>query len=153
MAFQVEIVTIRQEYSLEQGLTANFLVLRLPSGRIVQALVEDNVVSEVVALAAQQGHEARPVIPDQPEESSAAPVAQLDDGTLVAVFGGTEPQAPSDPQEEPPPQIPRPPMRSRVRAPKVEADSAGNPIAAVRNGVDAGTVLGGESDPGEALSI
>lgn len=173
MIVPAEILTIRQDLNLEQGASANFLVIRLPTGRVIQALVDDDVVKEIISIVAN-GEAPAPVMPVAPAVYDRPPPTrlvqeQLEDGTSIAVFGGTGESGGQMPHEPPPiahmedapyepePEQevrPRPAMRQQTqRAPKVQADAKGNPIVVARDGVDPGEYIGNEEEPGEAASI
>lgn len=101
MSLFVKVERISQDFDLNSGETANFLLLRLPNDTLVKALVGDDVAQMVVQLsvgAATTTHR-----PETVEED-------------VVEFG----------QEMPSNAQPKPVVRDRIL--KVEADERGNPI-------------------------
>ena len=114
MSLQVQILHMNQQVSFEDGSTTNFLILELPDGSRITAMVADadatKVIAEVQRTKKIFGEEAS--APIQPVFAEARAV---DD---AIVFG----DGPS------PPVPPSPAPRQFPRAPHVAADEAGNPV-------------------------
>lgn len=145
MSFLVEIITMTQEMNLEDGSMAHFLVLKLPSGVLVKALVSDESAQAVV-YAKVNGtpppeKEETLIFPstipmEKTNGSNGHPQPEFsDDGAMI--FGGEAPtkQPPLPPQPAPTPQ--------RQRVSRVEKDDLGYPIIRVQGGQDPGEVVGG----------
>ncbi len=149
----IQVVSIQQEMNLEQGVNANFLILRLPSGQIIRALIDDDSLQTVIGAAA--GHAPSPP-PPQPEEQEngvrffggdASPsVEEARAPSIGHVDNALEsPYAPDEP-------IPRPPTRARVVPRTVQSDEMGNPVVA-DSGVSFENYVEEGDDPGEAAPL
>jgi hypothetical protein len=103
MELQVSITAITQEMQLESGTSATYLVLRLSSGELLRALIDDEGASAVVQLAVAQNGAPRPrAVPTAPsvrtprlavQEEASPPVRANvrdddDEEGHVHVFGG-----------------------------------------------------------------
>lgn len=160
-----------QSYEFESGAVSNTLVLRLPSGEEVRALVDDGAalaitrayVASLDAPATRDERGAWPSVaenePDDarfeaslgapmPEEGQFTPAMMEDD---ARVFGGqisprcgadVEP-VPSAPSEEAAASQPRP---TRPRAPIVQKDEYGYPVFRGRGYAEPRTLVGGHGD-------
>lgn len=163
----LSVVSLSQDVSFEDGSITNFVLLRVPSGQVIRAVVTDDSAKVLVEnFAVQQGAS----MPQAPVDKPAAPVVTNDEGAVV--FGGApaeyeEPSssfwvpssAPAAPRPAPKPQpvwtdasaqaqaykeeqqrLRNNPRSSEART--VAKDEYGYPI--VRgNGIDPGEVLGG----------
>jgi hypothetical protein len=94
---KIDIISLAQELSFEgDGGTANFLVLRLPNGAVVRALITDESAREVAGAFA--GNPAGASTPAPAREAPAPsftapsrlPLREQNDGSLAAIFGGDE---------------------------------------------------------------
>lgn len=147
----LQLASLSQDVSFEDGSVTNFIVLRTPSGRMVRAVVTDEGAKVFVEeFAARQGASA-PSLASQP---SYAPTSMNDEGAVV--FGG---DAPSEEErseaasfwspDEPPSVAPaQEPPKSQKRGAKatynartVPKDDAGYPIMR-GSGVDPGEIMG-----------
>lgn len=52
---QATIIGIRQELSFEDGVASNYMVLRLPSGDVIQTLIDDDTVRALTVQFVQEG--------------------------------------------------------------------------------------------------
>lgn len=131
-----------QEMNLEDGSMAHFLVLRLPSGVSIKALVSDESAQAVIYAKVNGGAPPHPATPSPvPSPLIAEREAPLNEDGDALIFGGEDvPLA----TVEPPPA----PLPPRNRITRVEKDEWGYPILRVRGGQDPGEVVGG-MDPDE----
>jgi len=149
VSFLVELVTMSQEMSLEDGSVTNFIVLRLPTGTLVKALISDESASQVVH-AKVTGTSAPPVTvaplaaPTPPSVKELTGTAGdnfslTEDSALVFGVAEAKPIAPTPQQtvQHAPPPLPR------RKATRVEKDEWGYPILRTPGGVDVNEVIGG----------
>lgn len=160
-----DIVSASQDFSFTDGTYANYLVLRLPDGKILRAAVDQAVVSHVTALFVSKGGPAveRAVSSAAPtgapyvdqEEPIAGGFSSLavDDPNQPAEFGGTfdgpgdaestEEWVASDSSVAPPPPVA--PTQHRRGNLSVSADASGNPVVQGKNVREATELTGGRA--------
>lgn len=90
---EVSLVTMQQDLSLEDGSITNFIVLRLPSGHMMRAVIADESVKLLVDNMAHRGAFAapavrQPAVGDQPRREVTS------EGAVI--FGGDGADDPSD---------------------------------------------------------
>jgi hypothetical protein len=116
MSLSATVVSLSQDMDLETGAMAHFLVLRLPNGKSVRALITDEGAHEIVQLFVQSGGAS---------VSAETPIAftegELRPESEGFVFGGSM-LAP----EPAPPSPPPTPRAARIR--HVPKDEMGYPI-------------------------
>lgn len=127
-----------QEMDLKDGSLSHFIVLQLPSGILVKALISDDSAQAVVHAQVTGG---APPPPEPVKEFSNWPLTDQEEGN-VHVFGG-EDETPSKYVE--PPLSPAIPKSRIVR---VEKDEWGYPIVRRTGAIDSNMVTGG-NDPDE----
>jgi len=147
----IKALRLSQDVDLADASVTNFLVMQLPGGEVIKALVSDESVekltramsamgvgdpmTEAAMLATFARTEAAPLARPEPPED--------DEPVGAVIFGGGAPgQLPS--QEPPPP----PPVRPPSRIVTVATDDMGYPIVRHKNGVDPRDVIGGDGAPG-----
>jgi hypothetical protein len=139
------IVSLSQDMDLKSGSMANFMVLELPNGKSVRALIGDESAQEIVHLAVEQNGRTIPAPPafhsepfhSEPPPPLAADVPPSDEATVI--FGGNGSSVPPPPMEDPPPP-PAPERRATTvpaRRPKrVDKDEMGYPVVRMDGAVD-----------------
>ena len=140
---QVEALGLSQEMNFGDGSVTNFLMLRLPSGDVVKALVSDAAVERIAAnLAGAKTGVAPPPPAARPVQAPAGQVGVASQGTEseAFIFGGGPAEAAA---EVPAPPPPPPPVRPKIT--RVEKDSMGYPIVrtAGGNSLDTDSAIGG----------
>jgi len=133
MSLQAQILHMNQQVNFEDGSITNFLILALPDGSVITAMVSDADATKVMAEVQRTMK-----IFKEPDSAATQPVfteTEVEDGALV--FGGPAPQPVG-------PTAPAP----RVRAPHVASDEMGNPI-----GVTPRTVPESDLDEDEVPSL
>lgn len=153
---KADIIRVASEMDFDQNATANFLYLRLPSGRVVRGLIDDDAMKAIVEDRVRSGNAPQPVMtatapqPAQPsfDHDPGEGGAPMDlpeytgpDGVPVGVFGGTGDVGEPVGYNEPDPPVPTPahPSLRRPQPPpqrKIQADESGNPIGATAGGVN-----------------
>jgi hypothetical protein len=115
VALSATIVSLSQDMDLESGALANFLVLRLPSGRMLRALITDDGASEVVRLVTEAGGvpstfpapaPAARVTP--PSDAAGESFVRSADEDAFEFGAGGSPAPPAAPSPAPPAPAPRP---------------------------------------------
>ncbi len=144
----VEILRISQEVDFEQDVTVSFIHLRLPSGRLLRALIDDDSVQAVVEDKVRFAGAPKPIItglaprahPSTQEEMPPDDLPkQLEEVTEFGGDGGQESTGFEMPALDAPPgralpSLQRPiPMRPARR---IQADESGNPIVPSVGGVN-----------------
>lgn len=147
MSFSVEVTTMTQEMNLEDGSMAHFLVLRLPTGALIKALVSDESAQAVVyAKVSGTAPPTQAAAVPRASSESFEPAADGIDGDTM-VFGGMAEIPLSDRMALKAEQdFTPPPQKNRIV--RVEKDEWGYPIVRTQGGQDPGEVVGG-SDPDE----
>lgn len=158
---KVDIIRVADEFDFEQNVTVNFVQFRLPSGRIVRALIGEGdmkaIIEDKVRFANAPPQQVM-VAPPQPaavvsDPGEVAPVPEYAEPGEVSVFGGdggngelpefeqpgfSGPPVPAYPQ--PSLQRPQPPRPARV----VQKDEWGNPIVPRGSGANPDELVGGD---------
>lgn len=116
-----QLVALQERWNLEENTFVHTAVLRLPSGKSLTVILDEEGVRVVAACVAEKLPAAAR---EEPEDT-------------VVVFGDTELSAP---QQEEAPTAPAPQKRSL----SVTMDPSGSPIVRVHGGVSVSSVLGGE---------
>lgn len=136
------IESLSQDMDLKSGSMANFMMLRLPNGRLVRALIGDDAAQEIVSLSVGTNGTTIPApAPVWAEEPGGDAV-----DVTTHIFGGAaqklEAPPPDDEVDEPlpvPPPAPPPsppPARPRRRPKSVSKDEMGYPVVQMEGGVD-----------------
>lgn len=122
MAMQVTLTSIQQEVDLEDGSTSNFLLMKLPTGKIIRALITDDAATQIIRhmAAASVG---------VPVEEPPPPAYQHDPDVWIQgeeglEFGGATTSVSSAPARGAKEQAPPQPI---IRT-KIAVDDMGNPI-------------------------
>jgi hypothetical protein len=156
---KADIIRVAQEADFEQDVTANFVHLRLPSGRVVRALIDDEAAQAIVEDKVRFGAAPKPAMsttasspsydrdPGERPPPDDLPEYIGQDGVPVSVFGGGDIGEPAEFSEQEDPSSAGPPIplpaRPSLRRPqpprpvqRIQADESGNPIVATPGGVN-----------------
>lgn len=110
MALNVSILSLSQDMDLESGTMSNFMLVRLSTGQVLRALIDDNAAQAIVCLAVEGN-------------------GQRSDGGFedmgTQVFGGANGVTNVIAEDGPPP-VTAPPRAHR--APIVSKDDLGYPV-------------------------
>jgi hypothetical protein len=123
------IVSLSQDMDLDTGSMANFMMLELPDGKVVRALITDEAAQDIIRLTVERNGSARP----------HSHVEGFIEPEQAHVFGG-EGSNPEPAPEKPPP-IASPP---RKRPKSVDKDELGYPVVHMEGGVDPSELTGGK---------
>ena len=146
MSLIARIAKVSQDHDIDSGAFENSLILELPGGVMVRAVVNDKAVELVMALVADGASGKPSTLPENDARTTVTMDAtdafreELMHGQPAMVFGG---DAPAQETPEPGPDPITPPRQNYSRT--VPKDEMGYPVVTAV-GVDAGEVLGGPEE-------
>lgn len=133
------IVSLSQDMDLESGSMANFMVLGLPNGKKVRALISDESAQDIVQLSVEQNGRTIPAPPFHPEVPAPPPSSDAPPADDTIFFGGNGAPLIEEPQPLPPSQ---PERRTAATIPagrrpqRVDKDEMGYPVVRMEGAVD-----------------
>lgn len=139
----VTILSLSQDMDLASGSMANFMMVRLPNGKVVRALIGDEAAQDIVSLSVVNGA----TIPAPPPQEEAEDPDFTSQVLSTHVFGGdgaADDGAPAPEPESPPPApLPAPAARAVIRPRRVDKDEMGYPVVHADGAVDPRDATGG----------
>jgi hypothetical protein len=125
------IVSLSQDMDLDTGSMANFMMLALPNGKVLRALITDEAAQDIIHLTVGRNGSGEPTLHAEGQISELKVEAHI--------FGGDDEPIPDRRNEE---SLPPPPVRKRPKS--VDKDELGYPVVHMEGGVDPSELTGGK---------